>query len=79
MQDLSIFPLPTDHINFSLGAHDWSPNDKEWFQKRISSASGLWLLNKSGWSKEMCLNKSCRLLSKHLKNLVKTSREAQNL
>ena len=32
-QDLSIFPLPTDHIDFSLGAHDWSPSDEDWFQK----------------------------------------------
>ena len=79
MQDLSIFPLPTDHINFSLGAHDWSPNDKEWFQKRISSASGLWLLNKSGWNKDMRLNKSRRSMSKQLKNLVEISREARNL
>ena len=78
-QDLSIFPPPTDHIDFSLGAHDWSPNDEEWFQKRISSASGLRLLNKSGWNKDMRLNKSCRSMSKHLENLVEISREARNL
>ena len=78
-QDLSIFPPPTDHIDFSLGAHDWSPNDEEWFQKRISSASGLRLLNKSGWNKDMRLNKSRRSMSKHLENLVEISREARNL
>ena len=72
-QDLSIFPPPTDHIDFSLSAHDWSPSDEDWFQKRISAVSGLRLLNKSGWNKDLRLNKSRRTLSKNLKNLAEVS------
>ena len=76
-QDLSIFPPPTDHIDFSLGAHDWSPSDEDWFQKRISAVSGLRLLNKSSWNKDLRLNKSCRFLSKNLKNLAEVSWDSQ--